>query len=216
MKRLKKLAVLLVTALVLATTGCGQEFDAQGYVQGDLDAVLKGEISADYLKLVDSTEEEILAENEEIMDENMAVFTELGLSDEMVEKYRGYMTELMKMCKYTVGEAEKTSDGYTVPVTVEPILFGEALNNALGDAETDLVNWITEVAASGEVPSDEEIIEKTYDILYTYLDASLEEIQYGEGVEYTLHVYKDSDNKYTVNEDDVTALGESIIDVSGV
>ena len=212
MKKLKRMAVVLAAAMSLLVTGCAQEFDAKGYVQGDLDAVLKGEISEDFLKLVDSTEEEILAENEKLMDENMAVFEDLGLSDEMVEKYRGYMTELMKKCKYTVGEAVKTDEGYTVTVTVEPILFGDALEGALTSAETDLINWITEVAASEEVPTEEEILEKTYDILYTYLNDGLDEIGYGEGVAYDLHVVKDDNNMYTVVEDDVLALGEGIID----
>ncbi len=212
MKKLKRMAVALVAAVALLTAGCGQEFDAKGYVQGDLDAVLKGEISEDYLKLVDSTEEEVMAENEKLMDENMAVFEDLGLSDEMVEKYRGYMTELMKKCKYTVGDAVKTDDGYTVTVTVEPILFGDALENALTSAETDLMNWITEAAASEEVPTDEEILEKTYDILYTYLNDSLDDIGYGEGVNYDLHIVKDDSNMYTVLEEDVLALGDGIID----
>ena len=62
MKKLKRMAVVLAAAMSLLVTGCAQEFDAKGYVQGDLDAVLKGEISEDYLKLVDSTEEEIRTE----------------------------------------------------------------------------------------------------------------------------------------------------------
>ena len=75
-----------------------------------------------------------------------------------------------------------------------------------------MINWITEVAASEEVPTEEEILEKTYDILYTYLNDGLDEIGYGEGVAYDLHVVKDDNNMYTVVEDDVLALGEGIID----
>ena len=212
MKRLKRFLAAAAAAMVLLTAGCAQEFDAKGYVQGDLDAILKGEITEDYLKLVDATEEEVMAENEKLMDENMEVFADLGMSDEMIEKYRGYMTELMKKCKYTVGDAVKTDEGYSVTVTVEPILFGDALTDALALAETDLMNWVTETVTAEEIPTEDEIMEKTYDILYTYLNDTLDDIGYGEGVSYDLRVVKGDDGLYTVVEEDVLALGEGIID----
>ena len=45
-----------------------------------------------------------------------------------------------------------------------------------------------------------------------FLNDGLDEIGYGEGVAYDLHVVKDDNNMYTVVEDDVLALGEGIID----
>ncbi len=212
MKKLKSLAVLFIAAMVLLLVGCGQKFDAQGYIQGELDAVLKGEITDDYLKLVDSSREEIEAESAAMLDEVMEQFSGMGLSDELVGKYRDYMSTLMKKCKYTVGEATKDGDSYTVPVTIEPLLFGDAMETAMAGTEEELMAWATEAMSSGETPTDAEIMEKTFELLYNALNANLDSIGYGESKEHVLNVVKGSDGKYTVAEDEVTALGASMID----
>lgn len=145
MKKLRSLAVLVIAAMALLLVGCGQKFDAKGYIQGELDAVLKGEITDDYLKLVDSSKEEIEAESAAMLDEVMEQFSGMGLSDELVGKYREYMSALMKKCKYTVGEATKDGDSYTVPVTIEPLLFGDAMETAMAGTEEELMAWATEI-----------------------------------------------------------------------
>ncbi|MFR1833957.1 MAG: hypothetical protein ACLSX5_12470 [Lachnospiraceae bacterium] len=212
MKKIKSVAALLVAVMVLLLAGCAPKFDASGYVKGELDAALKGEITDEYLKLVDATREEVEANNQEMLDEVMVQFTSVGLSDELVAKYREYMSGLLKKCKYTVGEATKTDNGYTVPVTVEPLLFGDAMQEALTSIEGDLMTWATETATSGETPSEAEIMEQTFTMLYDALNGSLETIGYGEATEHTLNVVKGEDGKYTVADEEVMALGESMID----
>ena len=88
MKKIKSVAALLVAVMVLLLAGCAPKFDASGYVKGELDAALKGEITDEYLKLVDATREEVEANNQEMLDEVMVQFTSVGLSDELVAKYR--------------------------------------------------------------------------------------------------------------------------------
>ena len=39
MKKLRSLAVLVIAAMALLLVGCGQKFDAKGYIQGELDEI---------------------------------------------------------------------------------------------------------------------------------------------------------------------------------
>ena len=55
--------ILLVAAMVVSVTGCGEKFDASRYVKGCLDASTKG-VFEDYVAMTNTTEEQAKKEYE--------------------------------------------------------------------------------------------------------------------------------------------------------
>lgn len=213
----KKTVVFILTASLMLLTGCQQPFDATGYTQAVLDMVTRGETKA-YEAISESSEEEAKKQYEAAIDSYMQEFDSLGFSDELTEKYRSYIPNLMQKTKYTVQEAKEQDDGsFEVGVEVEPIImFGgieELLQQKLQDYLSQVQNNILNNQAA---PTDEEMTEAAGEMLYECLNTALEDPQYGYKTTITVHVQEsETENVWEIPGEDVDALMTALIDTTG-
>ncbi len=127
--RIVKLAaiVLVVCLTVTALAGCGLSFNAKGYVKGSLDALYLGTFDAEYLKITDSTEADMLKIYEEGLKYEADYFISYFnlasdfLTDAMYQEIIDLYKTIYSQAKYEVGEVSSTSDGFTVKVTIYPM-----------------------------------------------------------------------------------------------
>lgn len=213
MKRVWKtlFSSMLIVGIVCLLTACGPKFDASGYVKAALDADIHGE-SAEYAKLLEITEEEAQQEYEEVLDSMVSEMSDLGLSDELNDKYRTLFADLLKKTDYTVLEATENDDGsFTVPVEIKPIT--NVFSGLMDELEADMTEYANSLVDSGDIPNDDEITEYAGQLVYDMLAARLDAIEYGEAQTVEVTVALDEDNAYGVAEDDIEALLTTMIDL---
>ena len=200
------LVLLLLLAAMLAGCGGGMTAeDAKEYVQAVLDASYKGEFDS-YMELTDSTEEEAVSMYEGNVDATMATvgFDEMGISEDMQEDYRQLFLDLAKQAKYSLGEATEIENGYEIEVTIEPFI-------GMNDLENELTNILMQdLAAAAEIPTEEELNQMTMQTLYDLLSEKVASPEYGEAQTMTVRVTVDSDNVYSIPEEDTTALDSAM------
>ena len=109
MKHTKKALVALVMAvLMVAMTACSaSKFDASSYVKSCLDVLTKGEKDK-YMELTGRTEEEATQDYEDNLQAMVDDMASIGITDEsLLEQYRTFFADLMKLTKYDVKEAKE-------------------------------------------------------------------------------------------------------------
>lgn len=208
MKRMKCLVfalVLVISAWALAGCGGMSEDEAKEYAQAVLDASYKGEFDS-YMELTDSTEEEAREMYEGNMDATMAAvgFEELGASQEMQADYRQLFLDMAKLAKYSLGDVTEMENGFEIQVTVEPFIGLDGLETELTDAV------MAQLTESGEIPDDDELNQMTMQTMYDLMQDRLEAPEYGEAESMTIRVTADSDNVYSIPEEDTTALDNAL------
>ncbi len=208
MKRMKCLVlalVLMISAWALAGCGGMSEDEAKEYAQAVLDASYKGEFDS-YMELTDSTEEEAREMYEGNMDATMAAvgFEELGASQEMQADYRQLFLDMAKLAKYSLGDVTEMENGFEIQVTVEPFIGLDGLETELTDAV------MAQLSESGEIPDDDELNQMTMQTMYDLMRDRLEAPEYGEAESMTIRVTADSDNVYSIPEEDTTALDNAL------
>ncbi|QDW75574.1 hypothetical protein FND36_07680 [Lachnospiraceae bacterium KGMB03038] len=199
---------LLAAVSMAVLTGCGGGMtadDAKEYAQAVLDASYKGEFDS-YMELTDSTEEEAREMYEGNVDTTMEVvgFEELGVSEEMQANYRQLFLDMAKQAKYSLGDVSEIENGYEIEVTVEPFTGMSNLETELTDA------LMADLASVTEIPSEEELNEMTMQKMYDLLSEKVANPEYGEAQTMTLRVTADSDNVYSIPEEDTTALDSAM------
>lgn len=212
MRKLKTVTIALFVLILGTLSGCAniQKFDASGYTKACLDANYKGEFD-EYVKLTKSTKEEA----EKIYKQNLTVatqqFSSVGISDELSEKYTALFTDLFKNVKYTVKEAKEDKDkNYKVEVEIEP---AQIFTGVLEATQSEVEAMVTEMAANGTIPSQDEIMEQTFQILYDKIAANMENITYGEKQVIEISVTKDSNNVYSISDEDYLKLDAAMYDI---
>ena len=137
---------------MLLSAACGAEdLDASGYVQGLLDAQLRGEYTAyaeDIGESEESVKEEIEAQNRQDIEDMVTV---LGLTptEEELQEFVDLIEDGFKKIEYTVKEAVKDDNGnYTVDVEVTPVGLLDSVNEILaqklqGEAVVDESGYMT-------------------------------------------------------------------------
>lgn len=217
MKKMRKItmAVLLVLTMGLLSA-CGKKFDASGYVKSVMDASYKGEFK-EYCKLTNSKEDEAEKMYNGNIENAMKEFETVGISEELQAKYKDFFVSLMKQTKYSVAEAKEDGDNFTVELTIEPIMIFDGLQEEL---MTEVEAYQEEVQAAvqdgGAVPTQEEITEKVFEMLYNIIDARLADIKYGDAQTITVHVTKDKNNVYSINSADLTEIDSIICNLDGL
>lgn len=219
-KKLQKLlAIVCVAVSVLGLIGCAKPFDAAAYVQAELDLLTKHDV-AQYQKTLgvgESEAEEIYQESISGVSSAIDEMIASGMPEDLRAGYEEWFMDLLSKSKYTVLEATKTDDGYTVQVEIEPI---KAFDNASAALEEQLTvyleNLMTEAMTTGVTPTEEEINADVFQMLLDIVTANLENPTYAEKVVTEIHIEKNSDGQYEVNEDDAESLGASLIDITGL
>ena len=203
----KKLLVLLTILTMGILTGCGMsEEDAKAYVEASLDASYKGEFDA-FVEITDSTPEGAKAMYDENMELIMqsAGFDEQALGEELTENYKQLFLELIKKADYSVGDAVKNDDSFSVEVTVKPLIIFDGIEAELTDA---VLNRISEM---DEYPDDDEInvigFEEMYKILSEKVDAP---VYSEETVSVSINLHKNDNGMYEISEEDMAVLDNAI------
>lgn len=218
MRNVKSRSVLAIVLVIVIgmISGCGlfQKFDAGGYTKACLDTVYKGEFE-EYMKLTQRTKEQAQEDYDKNLEANVSQFKSLGISDELAEKYRTFFAELLKKTKYTIQDVkEDASKNFSVDIEIEPIQIFEGV---VDETMTQVQTWAQEIGASGgSIPSDTEINEKYFQVLYDLLSAKLEGITYGEKQTITVKVTKSSDNVYSIADADYQKIDTMMYDIDKV
>lgn len=211
MKRRVKAAAALVLAAVLAFTGCGgSKFDASAYVKSCLDVLTRAE-TKEYTALTKRSEEQAKKDYENNLDTMMAAFDGLGLSEELLGKYRVFYADLLNQTKYEVKEAkeaEKKGD-YTVDVEIEQVTG--VFNGIQEELNAEAEAYAAELQASGEVLDDTAINEWVYSTMLDLLNARMDKVSYNEKQTVTVHVEL-NDDTYDIPAADYDALDAALID----
>ena len=134
----------------------------------------------------------------------IAVDTELSLlklniSDEQREEYLTLLKEIEHCTKYEVGHAQRSEDGFFVPVTVYPLDVYESFSSGIADA-------YQRAADAGEL-SDETI----FSVMISYLRECLEHVQYKDAAEIMIRVIKDDDSVWQISEEDMYAVDNLLL-----
>ena len=214
---MKKLAVSLLAVLAAAfMTACGS-FDASGYINALLDNSYKND-STKFVEMKIGTAEEAAKLYEEGIDAEMDAMLEgIELTDEQVVEYRAVIADILAAAKYTVGDAEKQSDGsYVVTITYETMNVFTPAVEAYEVKVTEMITEWTQAALAGEeYPSESEMMILMIDELKPCLEESLANVTYSEPKTTTITV--ELVNKvYTPVESDIVELESLLFDVDGL
>lgn len=187
MKKITKAAFAAALSLVmLFAAACGQEFDAKGYVDSVMKMMTQGDVS-DYVKYSEETQEEAEATYQELPDTLRETLIGSGISEDSVDKFVDAYLTLIKETRYTVHDAVKTDDGYTVDVDIEPVVFDF-------DAMMDEITVeATEAYTSGEITSEEEMYVWVFDKIAEKMLESVDAPSYGEAQTLTFTLVKNGD-----------------------
>lgn len=213
MKHCKKIISLLLVIPILVLTGCDLSFDPSAYVQASLDAIYKGDFTT-YLEMVDISQEKAQQNYEEGYKSEADTFAQRynikSLSDGIREQIEQLYQYLYSKVDYTVGENQKTEDGYSVDVTIHPITFFTAEQQKVIDYSNqfnaDVLN-----GAYNDLP--EQQFEDVYALgLLDIFNADKENIPYGDEQTLSINVQKDEENNsYFINTTDLFKLQQSVI-----
>lgn len=217
MKRMRKVALLLVAALAAAVLGgCGGSFDASAYVKALMDNSYKGDSSA-FLEEEVGTKEQAEKLYEEGIDTEMSgITTGVQLSDELKSEFRDVLKDVFKNVKYTVGDATKKDDSYEVEVKYQKMnIFAPAMETFTADSEAYVAD-MTQKAANGEdTPSEEEINEQVYTMLKDAIKGAIGSVTYDDEETTTVRIEL-KDKVWTPNEDDLYNLELLLFDSDAV
>lgn len=211
MKRRKSLVALLLAMIMVLLCGCGSGMsaeDAKAYTKSILDATYKGEFK-DYIKWTDSTEEEAKKLYDSNMDTTLeqAGFAELGISDELLAKYKQLFMDMASNAKYEVGEVkEGDNDEYTVEVTVYPFTGFDGLQDEV-TSQLD-INSLAD-------KSEQEMYEAIFTKMYEIMAQKLESPTYGDAQTFTVHVTPDDDGVYSISESELAEIDNAMFPSDG-
>lgn len=208
MKKRSILAVLLA-AVMCVMSACGAKFDSGAYVKACLDAQFKGDYK-EYVEVTESTEKEAKELYEEGLDELMASYSALSLSDEMNKKLRDAYADMLKAVKYSIKETKEEGDEIKVTVAVEPMKCFDTYEEDLMKIQEAFMNEWKEKAANGEkIPSEAELMELMAEKIHEDLVERVKNTEYGEEKTVDVEVTKDDKNVYTADEDDLSEVAEA-------
>ncbi|MGN1167665.1 MAG: hypothetical protein ACI4S2_14695 [Lachnospiraceae bacterium] len=202
----KYAAFLIMIALtVWAITGCGmKEKDAKAYVQATLDANYKGDFK-EYIEITDSTEEEAKEIYENNMNIVMSSFVESdNITDEMNAKYKKLFQDIYAKANYTIGEVEKTGEGFDVEVKTAQFQVFDGVEDELVEKATK------EVEKSKEQLSEEEIDTIACEVLYELLSDKVNNPVYENEQSLTVKIIKDSDGVWMIPEEYLDEIDKAL------
>lgn len=214
MKKIRKRTRIFayIFAWILTTGllgGCTSNADAKAYLQALLDTSYKNDAKT-FVEIKLGTEEEARDLYEEGIDTGVGAFCgRLGISDEYQEEFRQIYIDMLGKVRYSVGDAEKQSDGsFIVTVSYEKMnIFKPALELYQENVAAMADEW----TSSADRPSEEEMVREVVLQFKKSMETILADVQYDEADTMTVRIELD-DNMYTPNEDDVAQLEKALFD----
>ena len=213
---MKKLSIVLACLLTVGMLGgCGTKFDAAAYTKALLDNSYKND-STDFVSMKIGTAEEAAKLYEEGLDAEVdAMLASAGgtISEAQAQEFRQVFADLLAKAKYTVGEAEKQDDGsFVVTITYEQLqVFGPAMEQYMNTIN----DWAEEIQATGNVPSDDEMMEIIVGSLKDAFVDALGSATYAAPATTTIRIELNN-NEYSPNEKDITNLEMVLFDIESM
>lgn len=212
MKKVKKVALLLVCVLVVGVLGgCGNKFDARAYLQAMLDLSYKND-TAEFMDLKLGTAEEAANVYESGIDTAMTKFLEgVTVSDELEAEFRQLVQDMYGNAKYTVDSAEKQDDEWVVTITYEKMMIFEAM---LANYETAVTNLYTEwsgVTDEAQLPTEEEMTDALLVALKDSMKDAIANAEYAEPATTIVNIEL-IDDVWTPNSQDIENLEMLLFD----
>lgn len=208
--KMKKLSIMLVCVMLVGLLGgCGNSFDAAGYITAILDNSYKND-SSKFVSMKIGTAEEAAETYETAVDGEVETLVLLSgaskATDAEFDQLKGIYEDIYSQTRYTVDGAEKQDDGsYVVTVTYEQIkVFGPAIEAYL--AEIDRMS--EEYLSTGVYPSDETLMEA---YIECFANAAAN-ATFGESASTTIRVEL-VNQVWQPNENDVVDFGTKLFDV---
>lgn len=190
--------VFILAALFLLPSSSGwSEEDAKNATQAYLDYHFKGD-DAGYAKYVDDvTEDELAKQRQTWRDDlfNNSFASDVPVSNLLKERYADFFMELRQKAEYTVGDAEKTDEGFEVPVAVKPIISFAKGEYTMLDVQLN------------DNLSEAELNERVYAGELERLVLLSENPNYGSPEEIVMHIVK-GDAGYEFAEEDLQEIGK--------
>jgi hypothetical protein len=215
MNKVRKTVIALIGILLVnVLIGCGSKFDAAGYTKALLDNSYKND-STDFVKMKIGTAEDASNLYEQgINAELEAMVTSTEISDSLKADFESLLKQIFAGAKYTVVSAEKQSDdSYVVTINYQQMkIFGTATQNYMTEVNKMVEEWKSQAAATGSVPTDEEMYEKVFEKYRDCLKEQLGNVTYGDEQTTTVRIEL-NDNVYSPNKDDVSNLEMLFFDV---
>ena len=193
---LKKILIGVSVGVMILASVVGvylyvNRFDASKYVQAVLDVSYKNKTTL-YQEVADVSEKEAKAVFEKNLDATMQGFDASDMPDSQKEK-----------------------DGtYIVSVKVKPItLFTDTYDLFLSRAEQYAKEVTDHVTKGAQMPTDEEMQEKIYQIYYEVLKEQAEVgMLYGRAEDVVLHIEKEGRGNYGIRQKDMKKLDGLLIE----
>lgn len=215
----KKILIGVSVGIIILASAVGiylyvNRFNASEYVQAVLDVSYKNKTTL-YQEVADVSEKEAKAVFEKNLDATMKGFDTSDMPDSLKGKYRELFGEIAKKVNYTVGEAKKEKDGtYTVSVKIKPItLFTDTYDTFLSRAEQYAKEVTDHVTKGAQMPTDEEMQEKIYQIYYEVLkEQTAAGMLYGRAADVVLHIEKAGRGIYEIRQKDMEKLDGLLIE----
>lgn len=203
--------VVLVSVLVAGIlTGCISDNTVRTYLQALLDASYKNDPGA-FVEMKLGTAEEAQALYEQGIDTGVGAFcSRLGAPDEYKDEFRQTYMDMLGKVRYTVGDAEKQSDGsYVVTVSYEKMnVFKPALALHQENVASMMENkW----ANTSNTPTEEEMVADVILEFKNSMETVLADVEYSEAASMTVRIEL-ADNVYKPNADDIAELEKALFD----
>lgn len=198
----------LTTLCAVSITGCGMTTEnAQEYADAVVQIYTTGEYDGD-VKNTDISERDQQGTYQYVLESivDAQYLNEIyDADDTTVQEFSNFIEKALPLCKYEVGEAESSDDGYTVAVTFYPLDLYANVDQAA------VCNEVLDKLEAGEISDDE--------LYSTYFQRLIEKAEYdltspsyadAENVEFT--IVKGDNGKYGLSEDfilDIASLIEN-------
>ena len=211
LKKYRKIVLMLVCILTVGLLGgCTSSKDAESYLQALLDASYKND-SKTFVEIRLGTQEEAQALYNQGIDTGVSAFcSSLGVDEEYQEEFRQIYMDMLAKVRYTVGSAQKQSDGsFAVTVSYEKMnIFKPALELYQSDVAAMANEW---AVSDDGTPSEEEMMREVILAFKKSMETVLAEVQYDEAETMIIRIEL-ADNVYTPNAEDVAKLEKALFD----
>ena len=217
------LAAALAAAYLLGLTACGGGItnDATVYVQGLLDANYKGQISQEYIDVVeDMTQEQAEADHANNLEmEGDYLLTYLAVempTDAVTQRAQELVDEIYSHAQYTVADAEQLSGGdIVVEVTISPIEIMPQITGEFMQETWDAVLSENGITTQEQLDAQFQAMDEQYAMaLMDEVERLIPELTYGTDQVVMLQL-KEEDGYYSLVDSGLQKLDEIMIDYYG-
>ena len=203
---------VILLILCLSLGGCIRTFDCSGYIRSMLDATYKGECD-DYAAVTHSEVSDLLQDYNDFIAHETDIFLHFcGLTaDDVIpealpRRLTGDLQDIYRQVRYTVNESDREGN---VTVNIESLDIYNAIYGEFQEFNESFRERNNHYEF--EEFSDEEFTREYLEPLLDILEARMDNLPFREPVTITVRVAPDEDGRYTISDEEVAQLYNTII-----